>query len=362
MSRILITGSDGYIGLGVAKNLLQSTDHDLFLWVRSKNQDELQQKKNKLTRFLGQESEGRYRVFTGDLLDEEPFASVPSEEVDVLIHSAAVIRFNVESEMADDVNIEGARKIFDFAQKAKNIKQVNYLSTVYASGQVEGAIEERLYPVDIPFTNHYERSKNAAESILVNKFPNLPWNIVRVATIIADDESGHVTQFNAIHNTLRLLYNGLISLVPGKEETPLYFVTKEFVCQAITSVVESGMQHKIFNVCHTEEESANLGELLNIVFEVFEADDSFQQRRILRPIMVSENDFQTIASDLQSVSTGIVGDAMASVSPFAGQLFRHKTFLNQQLRETMPNYRAPEIKNLIKNTTRYLVSSKWGRT
>ena len=43
--------------------------------------------------------------------------------------------------------------------------------------------------------------------------------------MIADDASGAVTQQNAFHNTLKLFYYGLLALMPGACDTPLYFIT-----------------------------------------------------------------------------------------------------------------------------------------
>ena len=38
-----------------------------------------------------------------------------------------------------------------------------------------------------------------------------------------------VTQHNAVHNTLQLLYYGFISTLPGSPATPVYLVTGDFV-------------------------------------------------------------------------------------------------------------------------------------
>jgi hypothetical protein len=50
----------------------------------------------------------------------------------------------------------------------------------------------------------------------------LPLSVARLATVIADEERGAVTQFNAFHNTLKLFYYGPLSLMPGNPATRLY--------------------------------------------------------------------------------------------------------------------------------------------
>src|SRR5262249_28275867 len=155
-----------------------------------------------------------------------------------IIHTAAVTKFNVDSETAESVNIQGAEKLLKFASRCDSLETFGLLSTVYASGLKAGTIEE-LPLEDVSFANHYERSKCASETKLMRDFDYLPWRILRVATVIADDHSGCVTQFNAFHNTLKLLYYGLLSLIPGNPGTPLYFVTGDFVANAVFKAMQN---------------------------------------------------------------------------------------------------------------------------
>src|SRR5205823_9645322 len=125
------------------------------------------------------------------------------------------------------------------------------------------------------FANHYERSKFETEQLLASRYSHLPWRIARVATVIADDEGGGVTQQNAVHNTLKLFFYGLMSLVPGKQDTPLYFVTGDFVASALADVASNGQNHAIYHLVHRREESLTLDELVSIAFDTFEKNEAF---------------------------------------------------------------------------------------
>ena len=113
-----------------------------------------------------------------------------------------------------------------------------------------------------------------------------------MATAIADDEAGRVSHHNAFHNTLKLLFYGLLSVVPGEQDTPLYFVTAEFAAASISELVRSGDLGAIYHVCHSAAESLTLGQLVDLAFERFEREElpeaahpppALLRRRDLRP-------------------------------------------------------------------------------
>lgn len=361
MSRILITGGDGYLGLGLAKKLL-ADGKSVALWMRKSSEEAFAEKKTRVLGEIGEDYGDALQFFGGDLTSDNAFSEVPSDEVESIFHSAAVIRFNVEEELAESANLNGARRLFEFAKTCSGLKQMNYVSTVYSSGQSKGVIEEQPFSSSIEFTNFYEKSKNQAENLLLEEYSSLPWNILRVATVIADNDSGSVHQFNAVHNTLRLLYNGLISLVPGQAETPVYLVTRDFVVSGMNAVYKAGITNKIYHLCHEKEESATVQELLDLVYEGFSAEEGFQSKRVLKPLLVPQAEFDNLAKNMLAFSSPIIGDALGSITPFAGQLYITKEFKNSELREVMGDeYSAPDVKTLIPEVTKYLVKSKWGR-
>jgi len=356
---ILITGSDGYVGLRLLRECLASTDAPVLAWVRALSEEELARKREKIVAQVG--SHPRLQVVGGELDSDEPFSSVTPSEVEAIVHSASVTRFNVEAELAEKVNFQGSRKLFAFARRCPNLKRVLYLSTVYASGLRADAIPEEVLD-DVGFANHYESSKWRSEMALVSEFSDLPWVIARIATVIADGDSGVVTQYNVVHNTLKLLYYGLISLVPGREEVPLYFVTGDFVTQTLRSLLsDSAGLRRIYHVVHRREETLTLGRLLDIVFEVFNEDPAFAARRVLRPLLVDQSTFDIMASQMGKFSGGVVQQALGSIEPFAKQLFIEKSFQNDRLRNALPSYAAPDPLELARSTARSLVATKWGR-
>ncbi len=358
--QVFITGGGGYLGSLLAETYLAKTDRDVHLWLHAQNEQEFQNKRERLASIF-QANQTRVIYSWGDLTCPHPFASISANRIEQVIHSAAITRFNVDAETARSVNVDGTRKLLHFAERCPNLQAVGVISTVYASGLQAGQIEERAATGEAGFANHYEQSKWAAETLLIRRFAHLPWRILRTGTVIADDLCGTVTQFNAVHNTLKLLYYGLLSLLPGQAKTPLYFVTGTFVTQAIVELMGRGSNQAIYHVAHTKEESLSLEALITCVFQSFSQEPDFVRRRVMEPLFTDHEAFSLLASGVSRFAGQVVNQAVSSVSPFAKQLFIEKTIQNDRLRAALPNYQAPDSRELVQRICAYLVRTKWGQ-
>jgi nucleoside-diphosphate-sugar epimerase len=326
--RTLITGGNGHVARSLARRLLAQTDEHLLLWLHADSAETFGAKREQLQRELG-DTHGRVAFAGGDLRSAQPFAGVEPGTIRRIVHAAAVTRFNVEEHLARDVNELGTRKLLEFADRCDALERLALLSTVYASGLRSGDIEEVPLSAAAGFANHYERSKWAAEELLLTRHAELPWQIMRIATVIADDAaSGHVSQYNAFHNTLKLLYHGLLPIIPGRQDTPLYFVTSDFVAEALLRVMLEGPTHSVYHLAHTRAESLSLGELLARAFGCFEREPGFKRRRVMQPLYADEDSFARLAATLEGMSGDLMRQSVGSVRPFAKQLFLHKNVRN----------------------------------
>ena len=364
MSRsILITGGNGYLGLRLAEALLSApdySDYSIQLWIHASEQGEREKIAPIAERFAGAIESQRLRLCSGELASAMPFSTVERAGLEYVIHSAAVTRFTVEADLADAVNIKGTEKVLDFASTCPDLKTIHFLSTVYSSGLRTGDVREEPHSPGALFSNHYERSKYESEQVALKR-KDLPINIIRISTLISDDFSGVVSQQNAFHNTLKLFYYGLLSLFPGEKSTPLYFVTGDFVVDAIMAILRSQQVGKIYHVCHSAADTATLEQLVDSVFDTFGTYPDFKIRRVLKPLWADVESFDLLNDGMGSLTGGVVAQAVSSVAPFSKQLFAPKDFHNENLRAIMPNYQAPDPVLLIQNTARFLADTKWGR-
>lgn len=351
---ILITGAGGYLGLRLARDLLANTDHVLILWLRD---DGLRKSQAPIHALADNK---RVRITGGDLSQEDPFAVLDPREITGIVHAAAVTRFNVDPETAQRINVEGTRKLLDFAERCPALEFFDLLSTIYVAGLRTGTVREELLDESAGFANEYERSKSRAEQLLAGRL-SLPWRIFRIATVISDDDRGHVVQQNAVHNTLKLLYYGLLSLIPGTPEVPLYFVTGEFVTTALRTMMTSSVPSgTIVHISHSRSESVTLEQFIAAVFDTFQLDATFRSRRALRPLYANAESFDLLAAQVSRLSSGILGQAVGSMAPFARQLFSTKDFSNDNLRAFIPSYTPPDPVALIVRTCENLLATRFG--
>lgn len=342
---VLVTGAGGYVGGLVARRLLDAGAEVLAHGRSPAGID------------------GAEPVL-GDLAGDDPFAAVPAgvrRRITAIVHAGAVTRFDVDRDEARSVNVEGTARVVALARRCPRLESLGLVSTVYATGLRRGRLAERLYDDGPGFANDYEWSKWASEQAVVGEGDGLPWRILRVATVVADDGSGRVTQHNAFHETLKLWFHGLLPLVPGSPSTPLYLVTGDFVAGAIVSLMAPAGAGGVFHLAHEPEASLTLAGALDVVAEAFESVESFRRRRVLRPLLGDEESFDLLAGGVSGFGGGLVRRSLQSVVPFARQLFVDKELDNARLRAALPGYRAPDPADLVRRTCAHLVASRWGR-
>jgi nucleoside-diphosphate-sugar epimerase len=364
--KVLVTGGGGYIGQRLAQRLLERSDAHVVLFVHGEPAAP-----PPVPAVLAPFAD-RLTMVAGELADDAAFAGIDDATVASLthiVHGAAVTRFNVEADLADRVNVGGTRRILELARRCLALEHFTFVSTVYAAGLVEGEVPEIALGRAPRFANHYERSKWEAEQLVqpiglanqVGGTLRVPTTIARVATVIADDAGGAVTQRNAVHNTLKLLFHGLLSLLPGVAATPVYFVTGELVVEALAALVLGTERPPVVHVSHGLDESATLGELVDVAFEVFEKDAGFRGRRLLKPLLVDAESFELLVSGIDGFGGDAVRQALISVAPFARQLFSPKHVRIDALRALVPHYKAPLPADLVRNSVTHLVDTRWGR-
>ena len=244
MNTVLVTGGDGYLGRQVAERYLAGSDADVIVAVRATEPRDLAAKSAGLAD-LGR----RVTVIPGDVTGVDPFATVDTRSITSVVHSAAVTRFNVAEDDARRVNLDGTAKVLAFASRCPNLERISILSTLYSTGLTSGPVAEVASAGVGEFANFYEWSKHECERLVLDRFDSLPWQLLRVATVISHDQSGIVRQFNAFHNTLKLYFYGMLSLLPGSPTTPLYFIDGQFAADAIFSVATS-KDGGVFHISH----------------------------------------------------------------------------------------------------------------
>lgn len=358
--KVLLTGADGYLGRRIAARLLKTTDARLVVWMRADSRQALETKKARYLLEFGAYSD-RLVFHGGQLEVDSAFDGMDGSEITHIVHAAAVTVFGVEEQVAQAVNIGGTERLARFALGCHRLQQFVQLSTIYASGLQSGRVPEALLERPVRFANHYEASKWMSETLLAERFGAVPWRIARVATVVADDASGAVNQVNVVHRMLRLLYTGLLPIVPGNADTPLYLVDGEFVVDALIQAVldDSAAVHDVVNICHDAASAAQLSQVLDTAYTCFQTSEAFRARGVLKPLISDQAAFDYMADHVQMFSDRALGHAVGLMRPFAKQMYVAKDVENARV-ASLRSFHAQDQVQLVEAVCRWLMKHEWG--
>lgn len=129
------------------------------------------------------------------------------EQVQVIFHSAATIKFNEDLKHAIEINVLGTKRTLELAKSLQHLASYVYLSTAFCNSNYRGLIKEKVYssghdPADMisraqrnefPLSSHdpktkaiigrhpntYTFTKQLAETMILNEMRGLPVGIVR---------------------------------------------------------------------------------------------------------------------------------------------------------------------------------------
>lgn len=361
MAKILLTGATGYIGNKLLGQLLKERSETLLVPVRASSAEELAKRTKELLAGVPEKDHSRVEIINTDLAGLIASLGPHQSSITTIIHNAAKTAFNIDEDTANSVNRDASIALLKFATEVPKLENFTYVSTLYASGMTAGPIREEFF-LNPTFANHYERSKWEVEETIRTQFSHLPWRIARVATVISDGNSGVVVQQNAIHNTLKLFYYGLISLLPGKADTPVHLVDGDFTTNALAAVVNKGSSKKIYHVCYDQSGSIALGRFIDIAFEEFSKDETFKARRLLKPLFADEKSFDTLVTNMKGFGGSVLNQGLASISPFGRQLFVKKEVSNESLQTLLNNYQTPPTEEIVRKTCQYLAQTKFAKS
>ena len=142
MNSILITGADGHLGRAIAADLLEQTESSLTLFCRADNADE---RARKLAALGALAEDPRCRVAFGDLGSPDPFAGIRRGDLSHIVHAGAATDFGIDRDTAEQVNVEGTRRVVEFARRCPKLERLVFLSSLYAAGLRDGIVDEVFF-------------------------------------------------------------------------------------------------------------------------------------------------------------------------------------------------------------------------
>jgi thioester reductase-like protein len=233
---ILLTGATGFVGMAVLARLL-AAGHEVHCLIRASDDAEADSRLRAVLSRVEAPSTGRAVAIAGDLTAPRLGLGERHDEiaarVSTVIHSAASVAFDLPIEEARAINVEGTRRVLDFAAAVPGLRRVAYVSTAYVAGNRRGTVyEDDREPGT--FRNSYERSKHEAEGLV--RSSTLPWTIARPSIVVGESTTGWTASFNVLYGPLRAFDAGAYPVLPARRRSPVDVVPVDYVADAVAAL------------------------------------------------------------------------------------------------------------------------------
>jgi len=161
------------------------------------------------------------------------------DEVDVVVHSAAIVNFSADQSEVDRVNIEGLGRVIELAAEAGAL--LVHVSTAYTSRYGKAGGGDRLGSTKLaPRTDEYVASKWLGEQMVRDS--GIDAVIVRPAIVTGDSRTGQIRQNQAVHLLAEYLLTGKLPFLPANPGTYLDLVPQDLVAQGVRAVLDAGLR------------------------------------------------------------------------------------------------------------------------
>jgi thioester reductase-like protein len=236
MGAVLLTGATGFVGTEILSRFLERGDRHIFALVRAENDDQAAVRlpaHDRLTAVAGdiQQTELGLADETRELL---------RREVTTVVHCAASVSFDLPLEESRAVNVDGSRRMLEFARSCERLERFSYVSTAYVAGEPGGLFREDELAVGQRFRNPYERSKFEAELALRSEGRDLPLQILRPSIVVGDSSTGRTSSFNVLYGPLKAFARGAVPAIPARRDAPVDIVPVDYVADRVHELATHG--------------------------------------------------------------------------------------------------------------------------
>jgi len=280
---ILITGSTGFLGNEITKQILKDFDK-IYLLIR--NPDKLDKSLLSKTSNL--------ILIQGDITERQIFSkkedrTIILKDVDVILHTAALYDLQADATQCYLTNIIGTFNLLTFASQIKKLKYFHHLSTIAVKGDLGGDLYENVEQIPkVKYSNNYAQTKMSAE-LLVRKsnFTHAKVRIYRPGIVVGDSNTGRINRIDGPYYFLKFLSgNSFITqlikklpfiLFPFNPHTILPLIPVNMVCDWIAHMLinpQGDEPIKIYNL--VTEKNPTVKEFLEACKNEFNLTGNFK--------------------------------------------------------------------------------------
>ena len=273
-----------------------------------------------------------------------------------MIHSAATVRFDHTLDEARAINVEGTRRLLDFAAGAPRLRSLAYVGTAYVAGERTGLVREDELAVGQSYRNTYEQTKAEAEALVRSRLGSLPGVILRPSIIVGDSRTGVTSSFKMMYWPLKIYSRRLWRTVPGFPDAVLDIVPVDFVAAAVARLTfDEAALGSTVHLCAGPHGSATIQQIAR------RAADYFQVRepRYVDPKLF----FAAIRPLLHLTLWGRKRRVLVDGAAYRDYFTMRMQFDTKNAERLLqpPGVCPPPVLDYLDRLFHYCVASEWGR-
>jgi long-chain acyl-CoA synthetase len=356
---ILVTGATGFLGVQLVHELLDSVPNArLALLIRDRPG---QSGSERADSFVPPAERDRIEVYSGDVsqpncgLQPQAWQRLSAEATRV-IHCAATVRFDHSLDEARNINVEGTRRLLDFAAGARNLKSMAYVGTAYVAGERADLVKESELAVGQSYRNTYEQTKAEAEALVRSRLGSLPGVILRPSIIVGDSRTGVTSSFKMMYWPLKIYARRLWRTVPGYPDAVLDIVPVDFVAASVARLAfDPAALGSTVHLCAGPRGSATIQQVARRAAEYFHAPEA----RYVDPKLFFAAIRPLLFLSLWGKKRRVLRDGRAYRDYFTMRMQFDTTNAERLLEPA--GLHPPPVLDYLDRLFHYCVASEWGR-
>jgi long-chain acyl-CoA synthetase len=356
---ILVTGATGFLGTRLVRELLdRHPQARLALLIRDRAGQSGQQR---AAAIVAATEQARVEVYSGDVglpkcgLDAAAYERLSAETTRV-IHCAATVRFDHTLDEARRINVEGTRRVLDFAGEARKLRSLAYVGTAYVAGEREDLVRESELAIGQRYRNTYEQTKAEAEALVRSRLESLPGVILRPSIIVGDSQTGVTSSFKMMYWPLKIYARRLWRTVPGYPDAVLDIVPVDFVATAVARLAfDEAARGSTVHLCAGPKGSATIDQIARRAAEYFKV----REPRFVDPTFFFAAVRPLLFMTLWGRKRRVLVDGSAYRDYFTMRMQFDTTNAERLLGPA--GVKPPPVMDYLDRLFNYCVASEWGR-